>query len=186
MGIIEIFLIGVGVAMDAFAISICKGLSMTKLYIKNMVIVALYLSFFQTIMPLLGYYVGNVFESFIISVDHWLSLILLSIIGINMMKEAFSEETKDVNDKIDFKTMSLLGIATSIDALTVGITFACLNTNVCVDIFIIGSTTFIVTFIGTYIGNKVGSKYEKSSQLFGGIVLIIIGLKILFEHLTII
>ena len=184
MSFIEVFLIGVGLAMDAFAVSICKGLSMKKLNYNKSLTIALYFSIFQAIMPLIGYLIGSTFETFITSIDHWLAFILLGIIGINMLKEAMSENSDNINDKIDFKTMSVLALATSIDALTIGITFAFLKTNILSNILTIGITTFVITFIGTMIGNKFGSKYEKNAQIFGGLILILMGLKILIEHLT--
>ena len=186
MGLIEVIIIGIGVAMDAFAVSICKGLSLKKINLKRSLIVAVYFSIFQAIMPLLGFFLGSTFENFITDIDHWLAFVLLSIIGVNMLRDAFSKEKEDFNDKIDFKTMSLLGIATSIDALAVGITFAFLKTNIWLNILIIGLITFVITFIGVNIGNRFGNKHEKGAQIFGGFILILIGVKILLEHLSII
>ena len=184
MSFIEVLLIGIGLAMDAFAVSICKGLSIKKISYKKVIAIALYFSIFQALMPLIGYLIGSAFESLITAIDHWLAFFLLSIIGINMLKEAKNENNNNINDKVDFKTMSVLAIATSIDALTIGITFAFLKTNIINNILTIGITTFIITFFGTIIGNRFGIKYEKKSQIFGGFILIIMGLKILIDHLV--
>lgn len=186
MGILEIFLVGVGLAMDAFAVSICKGLSMKKLDWKKAIIIALYFGIFQAVMPVIGYFLGTTFESLVTQIDHWIAFILLGIIGINMIKEAFSNDSENVNDKVDFKTMIILAIATSIDALAIGITFAFFKTNLLLAVIIIGIITFVLSLIGVKIGNKFGNKYEKKSEIFGGVILILIGVKILIEHLGII
>lgn len=183
MSFIEVFLIGVGLAMDAFAVSICKGLSIKKTSYKNVITIALYFSIFQALMPLIGYLIGSTFESLITTIDHWLAFILLNIIGINMIKESKTENSETINDKVDFKTMFVLAIATSIDALTIGITFAFLKTNIFNNILTIGITTFIITSIGVLIGKKFGSKYEKKSQILGGLILIFMGIKILIDHI---
>ena len=183
MSFIEVFLIGVGLAMDAFAVSICKGLSIKKTSYKKVITIALYFSIFQALMPLIGYLIGSTFESLITTIDHWLAFILLNIIGINMIKESKTENSETINDKVDFKTMFLLAIATSIDALTIGITFAFLKTNIFNNILTIGITTFIITSIGVLIGKKFGSKYEKKSQILGGLILIFMGIKILIDHI---
>lgn len=186
MGILEIFLVGVGLAMDAFAVSICKGLAMKKLDWKKAIIIALYFGIFQAVMPIIGYFLGTTFESLVTQIDHWIAFILLGIIGINMIKEAFSKESENVNDKVDFKTMIILAIATSIDALAIGITFAFFKTNLLLAVIIIGIITFMLSLIGVKIGNKFGNKYEKKAEIFGGVILILIGVKILIEHLGII
>ena len=183
MGLLEIFFIGVGLAMDAFAVSVCKGLSMKKLDWKKAIIIALYFGIFQAGMPVIGYFLGSTFENLVTKVDHWIAFILLAAIGANMIKEAFSNETEDENDNVDFKTMIVLAIATSIDALAVGITFAFFEINLLLAISIIGITTFIISLLGVKIGNKFGSKYESKAEIAGGIVLILMGLKILLEHL---
>ncbi len=182
--LIEVSLIAIGLAMDAFAVSICKGLSMKKIDLKKLFIIALYFGIFQAGMPIIGYLLGESFESFVTSIDHWVALILLSFIGINMIREAFekSEEDKN-NDDTSFKTMVVLAVATSIDALAVGITLAFLETNIWLSVSIIGIVTFFISAIGVIIGNKFGDKYEKKAEIFGGVILIIIGIKILFEHL---
>ena len=186
MRIIEILLTSVGLAMDAFAVSVCKGLSLKKFNVKKGLIVGLYFGLFQGLMPLIGYLLGSFFESIIVSIDHWVAFVLLGIIGINMIKEAISEECECVNDKVDFKTMLPLAIATSIDALAIGITMAFLKVNIIIAVLSIGIITFVLSFIGVWIGNKFGNKYEKKAQIFGGIVLIFLGIKILLEHLGII
>lgn len=172
--------------MDAFAVSICKGLSMKKLDKKKVVIIAIYFGIFQALMPLLGFFLGRTFESYITNLDHWVAFILLGAIGANMIKEAFFGESEDLNDKVDFKTMVVLAIATSIDALAVGITFAFLKTNILISTLIIGIITFLICLLGVKIGNKFGSKYGSKAELFGGLLLIFLGTKILLEHLEII
>jgi putative Mn2+ efflux pump MntP len=185
MGIIEILLTGLGLAMDAFAVALCKGLSMKKFDKKKGIIIGLYFGIFQGMMPLIGYLLGTTFQNLITSVDHWIAFVLLGFIGGNMLKEAFSKDEENCNDKVDFKTMLPLAIATSIDALAVGITFAFLKVNIVIAVLSIGIITFIMSFIGSKVGNKFGTKYEKKAQLFGGIILVLIGLKILLEHLGI-
>ena len=187
MGIIEIFFIGIGLAMDAFAVSICKGLSMRKLDISKMIIIGAYFGIFQALMPLIGYLLGTSFEALVTQIDHWIAFILLAIIGVNMIIEALGkDEESNHTDSVDFKEMIILAIATSIDALAVGITFAFLKVDIIKSILIIGITTFIISMIGVIIGNNFGNKYEKKAELAGGIILIFIGLKILLEHLGII
>ena len=183
MDIIEIFFIGVGLAMDAFSVSVCKGLSMKKLDIKKALIIAIYFGVFQGIMPLIGYFLGSTFESLISEIDHWIAFALLEFIGINMIREAFGDENKNANDKIDFKTMIILAVATSIDALTVGVTFAFFNVNILLAAFIIAIVTFALSLVGVKIGNRFGNKYESKAEIIGGIILAFMGLKILIEHL---
>ena len=185
MELFEIIAIGVGLAMDAFAVSICKGLSMKKIDWKKAIIIALYFGIFQALMPVLGYFLGSTFSSFVQSVDHWIAFILLAIIGGNMIKDSTDDEVEKRNDKVDVKTMLLLAIATSIDALAVGVTFAFFEVNLLLSISIIGIITFVLSFLGVIIGNKFGDKFQNRAELTGGIVLIIIGLKILLEHLGI-
>ncbi len=184
MTLTEIILISIGLAMDAFAVSICKGLSIKKINWKVICIVGLYFGIFQAGMPIIGYFLGKGFESFVTKIDHWIAFILLSFIGINMIKEAFSKDENINGDDLSFKTMIILAIATSIDALAVGITFAFFDVNIIFSISMIGIITFILSAIGVILGNKFGNKYEKKSQLLGGLILIIIGIKILIEHLT--
>lgn len=186
MGILEIILIAIGLAMDAFAVSICKGLSMKKMSWKKATIISGYFGIFQGIMPLIGYLLGTSFKSVVTKIDHWIAFGLLVFIGMNMLKEAFANETENFNDKIDFKTMIILAIATSIDALAVGITFAFLKTNIAVASFIIIVITFVISALGVKIGNKFGDKYERKAEAVGGLILIFMGIKILLEHLGII
>lgn len=186
MGIVEIFAIGVALAMDAFAVSICKGLSMKKINWKKAIIIGLYFGAFQALMPVIGYFLGTTLSGFVEKIDHWIAFVLLGIIGGNMIKESTDDEVEKRNDKVDFKTMLVLAIATSIDAMAVGVTFAFLKTNLVLAISIIGIITFIISVLGVIIGNKFGDKFQNKAELIGGIVLIIIGLKILLEHLGII
>ena len=171
--------------MDAFAVSICKGLSMKKMSWKKGLIIGGYFGFFQGFMPLIGYLLGVGFQSKVEAVDHWLALILLAIIGIDMIKDAFSKDIEEKNDSVDFKEMIVLAIATSIDALAVGITMAFLDVNIILAILLIGIITFVISVIGVKIGNIFGDKYEKKAELAGGIILVLMGIKILVEHLGI-
>jgi putative Mn2+ efflux pump MntP len=187
MGIIEIILLSISLAMDAFAVSICKGLSMKKIDWKKAIIIGLYFGIFQAVMPIIGYFLGTASQGFVSNIDHWIAFVLLVLIGGNMIREAFKEESEseNANDNVDFKTMIVLAIATSIDALAVGITFAFLDVNVPLAVILIGIITFIISLIGVKIGNKFGSKYENKAEIAGGIILILIGIKILLEHLGI-
>ena len=186
MSLIELFILAVGLSMDAFAVSVCKGLSMKKMDWRKAIIISLYFGIFQAVMPVIGYFLGTTFSGFVESVDHWIAFILLAIIGGNMIKDSTDDENEKRNDNIDIKTMLLLAIATSIDALAVGITFAFFETNIGLAISIIGLITFILSIIGVKIGNRFGDKFQNKAELTGGIILIIIGLKILLEHLGII
>ena len=185
MGIVEIILIAVGLAMDACAVSVCKGLSMKKISLNKCIIVGGYFGIFQGVMPIIGYILGISFQEIITKVDHWVAFILLGVIGLNMIKDSFSKETDNLNEMTNFKTMFPLSVATSIDALAIGITFAFLKVNIILAAIIITTTTFLISLIGVIIGNKVGNKFEKKAEFFGGLILIIIGLKILLEHLNI-
>lgn len=186
MGVLEILLLGIGLAMDAFAVSICKGLSMKKMNWKNAIIIALYFGVFQALMPMIGYFLGTTFESLVTTFDHWIAFVLLSVIGGNMIKESFDKEEEKKNDNVDFKTMIVLALATSIDALAVGITFAFLDVNLLLAISIIGIVTFIISMLGVKVGNKFGDRYQNKAELVGGIILVVLGIKILLEHLGII
>ena len=186
MEIYEILLIGIGLAMDAFAVSICKGLSMKKMNWKNAVIIALYFGVFQALMPLIGYFLGMTFESIVTTFDHWVAFALLTLIGGGMIKESFDDEDDKKNDRVDFKTMVVFAIAKSIDALAVGITFAFFDVNIVLAVSIIGIITFIISVLGVKIGNRFGDKYQNKAQLMGGIILVLLGFKILLEHLGII
>ena len=184
MSNIELLLISIGLAMDAFAVAVCKGLAMKKFELKNVLKVGIYFGVFQALMPTFGYVLGKNFENLIVSIDHWIAFILLLILGINMIRETFKDE--EVNDNFDIKTMIPLAIATSIDALAIGITFAFLRVNIFEAVLLIGIITMVMSFLGCIIGKKFGDKFEKKAQILGGIILILIGVKILLEHLGII
>lgn len=184
MGIIELFILAVGLSMDAFAVSICKGLATKKVTAKQMAIAGIWFGGFQGLMPAIGYFLGQTFAGTIKKYDHWVAFVLLVFIGGNMIKEALSsEEDEGGNDSFGVKTMFIMAIATSIDALAVGVTFAFLEANILVAVCFIGAVTFMFSFVGVKIGNVFGSKYEKKAQLLGGVILVLIGLKILLEHL---
>ena len=184
MSSIEILLIGIGLSMDAFAVSVCKGLSVKKLSIKNILLCGVWFGVFQALMPFIGYCLGSTLSGLVNSIDHWIAFILLAFIGINMIKESFEEEKQ--NDDFSWKTMLMLAIATAIDALAVGVTFSFESINIFMAISIIGLTTFIIASAGVYIGHVFGNKYEQKAQITGGIILILIGIKILIEGLGII
>ena len=189
MGIIELLLIAIGLAMDAFAVSVCKGLSTDKIEMKHYFIVGAWFGGFQALMPTIGYLLGTTFEKYIVKFDHWVAFILLLIIGINMIKEGLEkeDESDSCNCSFNCKNMFLLAVATSIDALAVGITFALLpNVNIIISIALIGIITFIISAMGLKIGNIFGLKYKSKAELLGGCILILIGSKILLEHLRII
>lgn len=186
MSFVEIFIIAIALGMDSFAVAICKGLSMKKMNWKKAITIGLYFGGFQALMPLVGYGLGYNFNHIVTSIDHWLAFILLGAIGINMIKEAINKESENWNDDVDFKTMLILAVATSIDALAIGITFAFLKVDLILSIIIIGIVAFLLSVIGVKIGNRFGNKYEKKAELIGGIILILIGIKILLEHLEII
>lgn len=180
----EIFLIGVGLSMDAFAVSICKGLSVKKLSIKNVLCCGLWFGGFQALMPFIGYCLGSAFSGLVDSIDHWIAFILLAFIGLNMIRESREEEHQ--NDDFSWKTMLMLAIATAIDALAVGITFSFEAVNIWMAISIIGMTTFVIAGAGVYIGHVFGNKYQQKAQIVGGLILVLIGVKILLEGLGII
>ena len=186
MGFLELFIISVGLSMDAFAVAICKGLCMRKLNYKNTVIIGCFFGGFQALMPLLGYILGTQFKDSITSIDHWIAFVLLALIGINMIRESRDKDEvacENIEISLNFKNMTVLSLATSIDALAVGVTFAFLQVNIIPAVSIIGITTFILSIVGVKIGHVFGSKFKSKAELAGGIILIIMGLKILFEHL---
>ena len=185
MGFIELLLIAVGLSMDAFAVSVCKGLSVKKVGVKHAALAGLYFGGFQFLMPVIGYLLGFRFESVIESIDHWVAFVLLAFIGGNMIKESFGK-AEELNDDFGVKTMLLMAIATSIDALAVGITFAFLEVQILPAAGLIGVTTFLLSFVGIYIGNAFGTRYKSKAELAGGIILVMIGVKILLQHLGII
>lgn len=188
MGIFELLLLSIGLGMDAFAVSVCKGISMKKMDWKKACIVGLYFGGFQALMPVIGYFLGTSFQSIITNIDHWVAFVLLGIIGGKMIQEAFQKDTdeEEYSSDVSVKTMLILSVATSIDALAVGITFAFFNVNLLLAITFIGLITFVLSVVGTKIGNRFGDKYKGKAEFIGGIILILIGFKILFEHLGII
>lgn len=183
MGLIELFLIAVGLSMDAFAVSVCKGLAMTKCTFKKAAIVGLWFGGFQALMPAIGYILGAQFQEAIASIDHWIAFVLLALIGGNMIHEALDNDEEEADASLDVKTMFLLAVATSIDALAIGITFAFLKVNIIPAVCFIGIVTFIISFAGVKIGNVFGARYKNKAEIVGGIILILLGLKILLEHL---
>lgn len=186
LSLLELFLIAVGLSMDAFAVSICKGLSTKKLTARHYLIIGLWFGGFQAIMPAIGYLLGSTFERYITAVDHWVAFVLLSLIGAGMIREALSKEEDKVNDSFAPLTMLLLALATSIDALAVGITFALLpDVNIAAAVSYIGVITCVLSAIGLKVGNVFGLRYKAKAEFVGGAILILIGLKILLEHLGI-
>ena len=193
MDLITLLSISVALSMDAFSVSICKGLATKKFSLKTALLCGLWFGSFQALMPVIGFFLGSQFEHFITNIDHWIAFALLSFIGVNMIREALNEnEITDVGQQpiadnqgtsTGFKTMLGLAIATSIDALAVGVTFAFLKVNIWFSVMIIGITTFLFSFVGVKIGNVFGSRYSKTAEIIGGVILILLGLKILVEHL---
>ncbi len=189
MGIFELFLIGVSLSMDAFAVAICHGLSMPKLNLRHGVIIALFFGGFQALMPFLGWILGSQFARYIESVDHWVAFALLAVIGGNMVREALSseegeEETAcDAADRLNLRRLFMMAVATSIDALAVGVTFAFFKVAILPAITIIGVTTFCISLGGVVVGNYFGTRYKRRAEITGGVVLILLGAKILLEHL---
>lgn len=181
----ELFIIAVGLSMDAFAVAICKGLSIRKMSRKYGIITGLYFGGFQAGMPLLGYLLGSRFSGMISSIDHWIAFILLGIIGANMIKESFEKE-EEMNDSFDFATMAPLALATSIDALAVGVTFAFLSVDIVPAVSFIGVVTFCFGVLGIRIGNVFGTRYKSRAEFAGGLILIFMGVRILMEHLGVI
>ena len=188
MGLIELFLIAVGLSMDAFAVSVCKGLAMKRCTWSKAGIVGLYFGGFQALMPLIGYILGVQFKDVITSVDHWIAFILLGIIGGNMIREAlgYCDECEETDESLDVRTMLGLAVATSIDALAVGVTFAFLQVNIVPAVSFIGVITFTLSVAGVKIGNVFGTKYQTKAEIIGGIILALMGCKILLEHLGVI
>ena len=182
MSPLDLFVLAIGLSMDAFAVSICKGLSVQKLQPKHMLIVGLYFGGFQALMPAIGYLLGRQFEQYITAVDHWIAFILLGILGVSMIFESrhpAEEQTPDFG----VKTMLTMAVATSIDALAVGISFAFLQVDIIPAVSFIGTVTFFLSAVGVKIGNVFGAKYKSGAELVGGLILIVMGFKILVEHL---
>ena len=183
MNIFEIILTSFALALDAFTVSICKGITISTNKIKKSIIISSYFGFFQSLMTLIGYLFGNYFYNLIINIDHWIAFICLVIIGINMIVESFNEN--NIDDSIKFNKMLFLSLATSIDALVIGITLSLFKINILLIILIIGLITFILSIIGVIFGNEIKNKFNIKSEILGGIILILLGIKILFEHLSI-
>lgn len=186
MSFLEILLISVSLAADAFAVSICKGLSLKKIDIKNAIKIGIWFGVFQALMPTIGFFLGEASQHIITSVDHWIAFILLAIIGGEMIFESFSHG-EEVNSDLSFKTMLVLSIATSIDALVVGIAYVCAygGKNAAITFPMIGIITFMLSVIGVYVGNKFGSKYKNVAEFTGGLILVLLGVEVLLEHLGI-
>lgn len=183
MSLLTLFITAVGLSMDAFAVSICKGLAMKKLSMKKALVIGLWFGGFQALMPTIGYLLGTRFESYVTGIDHWIAFVLLALIGANMIKEALSVEAEEADDSIGVKIMFLLAVATSIDALAVGVTYAFLQVRIIPAVTFIGVTTFVLSIAGVKIGNVFGLKYKAKAEIAGGVILILMGLKILVEHL---
>lgn len=185
----EIIAIAVGLAMDAFAVSICKGLTMPKLKYSRALIIAVFFGGAQALMPLIGWLLGRSFESYITNIDHWIAFALLAFLGGKMILEALKPEEEEecaCGDKLDFKELTVMAIATSIDALAIGITFAFFKVNISLSVSLIGVITFVICFIGVIIGHIFGAKFKNKAEIFGGAVLVLLGIKILLEHLGVI
>lgn len=189
MGLFELFLMGVGLSMDAFAVAICQGLCMRRFYWGRAFVIALFFGGFQALMPFLGWLLGSRFAVYIQSVDHWVAFALLAIIGGNMIRESFAGEEGEtacaVETGVDLKRLTVLAVATSIDALAVGVTFAFLNVRIGPAVTIIGSVTFLLSLAGVAVGNCFGARYKRRAELIGGVLLILLGANILLEHLGI-
>ncbi|MBR5011741.1 MAG: manganese efflux pump [Clostridia bacterium] len=187
MGILELFILAIGLSMDAFAVAICKGLATYQLKRRHMIITGLWFGGFQALMPLIGYFLGTFFEKYVRAVDHYIAFVLLAGIGVNMIKESFSKEEEETDASFSFKPMLIMAIATSIDALAAGISLAMdlkgNNTYAYIAIAFIGITTFTLSAIGVKIGNVYGAKWKSKSEFAGGLILIALGAKILIEHL---
>ena len=183
MGLLELFLVAVGLSMDAFAVSVCKGLALRKVNWRQMALVGLWFGGFQALMPLLGYFVGVQFKDQITFIDHWIAFALLAVIGGNMVRESFSKEEECPDASLNVKAMLPMAIATSIDALAVGVGFAFLDVNIGAAVSFIGVITFLLSMVGVKVGSLFGAKYKSKAELAGGVILILLGLKILLEHL---
>lgn len=184
MGFLELFVLAVGLAMDAFAVSICKGLSIRTLKWKHCLVVGLWFGVFQALMPTLGYFLGSTFAQLVQAIDHWIAFVLLLIIGGNMIREALGDDDEEeLSPSLAAPGMFLLAVATSIDALAVGVTFAFLRVTIWAAVALIGVCTFVISMAGMKIGNVFGARFKSKAELFGGVVLVLIGCKILVEHL---
>ena len=186
MNFITLLLLAIGLSMDAFAVSVCKGLSLKRTSLRAYLAVGLWFGGFQALMPVAGYYLIYHFKDYVTALDHWIAFALLLLIGVNMIREALSGKEESANASLDFKTMLLLAIATSIDALAVGISFACLNVKLLPAVITIGITTFILSDVGLKVGSLFGLRYKSKAEIAGGVILILLGVKIVLEHLEII
>lgn len=184
MGIIELFILAVGLSMDAFAVSICKGISLGKASIAASCWVGLWFGAFQALMPTIGFYLGTTFENYIKAIDHWVAFILLLIIGIQMIRESLSKDEDEIGSSLGVKTMLVLAVATSIDALASGIAIAAAQGDMGLGALFIGLITFTLSSIGVRAGSRIGSGFGHKAEFGGGVVLIVIGLRILISHLT--
>ncbi|MGM9523342.1 MAG: manganese efflux pump MntP family protein [Faecousia sp.] len=184
MGLLDLFVTAVALSMDAFAVSVSKGLSVKRVRLKHGLITGAYFGGFQALMPLIGFFLASSFAEYIKRFDHWIAFGLLVLIGANMLREALSREEEEMNDSFSFKTMLPLAIATSIDALATGVSFAVTDTNIWLAISLVGATTFAFSAAGVKIGNAFGLKYKSKAEVIGGLILILMGVKILVEHLT--
>lgn len=182
MGFIELLLISVGLAMDAFAVSVGKGMTLKKVRLRHSLTAGVWFGVFQGLMPLIGYFVGRSFASYVVSVDHWIAFGLLTIIGINMIREATSDDAEEHDSDFGFRTMLLMAIATSIDALAVGVSMAFLNVNIWISAAVICAVTLIISAAGVYLGSIFGSRLGSKAGIIGGLILIAIGIKIVIEH----
>lgn len=186
MDILELLLIAAGLSMDAFAVSVCKGLSVQRLRPRHYLLTGAWFGSFQALMPSIGFLLGSTFEQYIVSFDHWIAFVLLAVIGGNMVKESFDQDGECHDDSFSARTMFLLAVATSIDALAVGVTFALLpDVHILSAVSLIGATTFLLSAAGLKTGNVFGLRYKARAELAGGVILILMGLKILLEHLGI-
>ena len=186
MTLVELFIIAVALSMDAFAVAICKGLSVKRATVKQALCVGGWFGVFQALMPLIGYLLGTTFATLITSVDHWIAFVLLGLIGGNMIREAITGDEEELDDSFTARTMFPLAIATSIDALATGVTFATLGVDIVPAVLFIGVTTFTLSAIGLKVGNVFGAKFKSKAEFAGGLVLVLMGLKILLEHLGVI
>lgn len=187
MGIVELLLTAIALSMDAFAVSVCKGLGMRRMRYDQALVISLYFGVFQALMPLIGWLLGTSFSRYIQAFDHWIAFVLLAFLGGKMLWDVFhekeDEEQESAECRLDHRELFMLAIATSIDALAVGIAFACLDVNIWSSVSIIGVTTLVISFVGVWIGNRFGNRFQKKAEIAGGLVLILIGVKILAEHL---
>jgi len=184
MSIWELFVIAVGLSMDAFAVAICRGLSLKKMEYRQALITGCFFGGFQALMPLLGYIAGMQFKDYITAIDHWIAFVLLGAIGFNMIRESRNESCENFGETLDLKNLLMMSLATSIDALAIGVTFAFLQVTIVPAVAMIGAITFAISFAGVKIGNLFGTKFKSKAELTGGVILILMGVKILLEHLA--